>query len=405
MKRQRKSKIYSTESLFVYKTSNQTFAIEGILNGKRVRQRAKSFEEAKTKCHALEEGVNSQNVARTNLNSEQIKDAERTFEMIPNGVSLSKMAQYFLDHYREAKTPLIDAVWKYLETKENRSPETYKDAKNKLLRFEKWGIDKSLETITEKDARLFLSSVPSGSYNHFLRITKGLYRWAERQQLVNTNPFVHIQPRTRQHTDVGLLTCDEAGKLLEAAQNMQDGELLAYTAITIFAGLRPDSEMKMLKWDAINMEDAEIRVTIGKTRTPRTVEMPVNLLQWLMLCDRTKPIYPTNFRRKWAKVRNAAGFRGGSANTDKEKAAEKDLKPWVKDVTRHSAISYRVRQSGDINTTATWAGNSPAIIRTNYLGLVSGSDATTYFTITPSDLAVEISGESDYNDNVCVVGK
>lgn len=393
--RLRKSKLYSTESLFVYKTDNQTFAIEGILNGKRVRQRAKSLDEAKTKCHTLEEGSNSQNIARTNLNSDQIKDAERTFELLPSGVSLSTVASYYLDNYIKTSTPIIDAICKYLETKEHRSPQTYRDAKGKLMRFHQWAGDQALEAITEKGARLFLQSVPKGSYNHFLRITKGFYRWAERQQLVNENPFTHIQLRTRQHTDVALLTCDEATKLLEAAQGIQDGELLAYTAIILFAGLRPDSEMKKLTWDAINMEDAEIRVTIGKTRTPRTVEMPSNLLRWLMMCDRSKPIYPTNFRRKWAKVRNAAGFKGGSAHTEKEKNAEQDLKPWIKDVTRHSAISYRVRKTGDINTAATWAGNSPAIIRTNYLGLVSGSDAKAYYSLNPADQIARCMAKAD----------
>ena len=392
--RQKKSKVYSTESLFVYKTSNQTFAIEGNLNGKRVRQRAKTLDEAKSKCHALEEGKRDANVVRTSLSDQQMKEAERVFDILPDGVRLEKVIEFYLNNYRKAETTICDAMWKYLETKEGRSRKTYEQIKGILKRFALWADGRYLQEVTQIDACQFLNSVPQGSYNHFLRITKGLYRWAERQQLVNENPFIHIQPRTRQHTDVGLLTCDEAEKLLEAAQNMEDGELLAYTAITLFAGLRPDSEMKRLTWDLINLEDSEIRVINGKTRTPRTVEMPVNLLQWLLICDRTKSIYPKNFRGKWAKIRIAAGFKGGNAKSKKQKSAERDLKPWVKDVTRHSAISYRVRKTGDINTTATWAGNSPSIIRTNYLGLVSGSDAKAYFSINPSEKTSESTVEA-----------
>ena len=67
--------------------------------------------------------------------------------------------------------------------------------------------------------------------------------------------------------------------------------------------------MRKLSWDAINLEDAEIRVTQGKTRIPRTVEMPENLVGWLKICDRSRAIYPKNFRRKWAAVRKRAGFK------------------------------------------------------------------------------------------------
>ena len=69
------------------------------------------------------------------------------------------------------------------------------------------------------------------------------------------------------------------------------------------------------------------------------------------------------------------------AHYDKE--AEAQRKSWVRDYTRHTAISYRVRQTGDIHTTATWAGNSPSIIRTNYLGLVTGTEAANFWNIMP----------------------
>ena len=170
---------------------------------------------------------------------------------------------------------------------------------------------------------------------------------------------------------------------MKAAAELYDTELLAFAAITIFAGLRPDSEMRHLKWESISFEDEEIRVIKGKTRTPRTVEIPKNLISWLKICDQSLPIFPDGFRYKWAAVRNAAGFKGGAAKTRTKKAAEVRLKPWIKDYTRHTAISHRVRQTGDIHKTATWAGNSPAIIRSHYLGLVSRSVTADFWSIHP----------------------
>jgi integrase len=239
--------------------------------------------------------------------------------------------------------------------------------------------DMHIERFGESDATAFLDSVPQGSYNHFLRHCRGLFAWAVRMGHIKTNPFANICPRQAEHKEVSVLSVQEAKALLEAAEALYGGELLAYVAITLFAGLRPDSEMRKLSWNAINLEDAEIRVTQGKTRIPRTVEMPENLVGWLKICDCSRAIYPKNFRRKWAAVRNRAGFKGGVAITPKQRDSEAGLKPWVKDYARHSAISYRVRQTGDIFKTATWAGNSPGIIRRHYLGLVSSKEARKYW--------------------------
>jgi site-specific recombinase XerD len=248
-----------------------------------------------------------------------------------------------------------------------------------------WADGRTLEAISKEDAQEYLKTARSGSYNHYLRFAKSLYKWAISEELTDDNPFKNIAPKTRIHTEVSVLSCDEAKALLGASEALYGGELLPYTTITLFVGLRPDSEMRHLSWDAINLEDAEIRVIMGKTRIPRTVDILKNLVNWLRKCDSSRPIYPKNFRRKWAKVRNKAGFTGGVAKTAKEKAQEAGLKPWVKDYTRHTAISYKVRQKGDIHRTATWAGNSPAITRSHYLGLVSGSEAEKFWSISSID--------------------
>ena len=64
--RKKKTKIYRTNGLFVYKTINKTFAIEGNIGGKRVREWAKLLSEAKSRCHIIEEAAR-ENVVRTTL--------------------------------------------------------------------------------------------------------------------------------------------------------------------------------------------------------------------------------------------------------------------------------------------------------------------------------------------------
>ena len=183
------------------------------------------------------------------------------------------------------KTLVEEAVSKFVATKENCSNKTYQQAKGLLMKFVDWADGRALDSISREDAHEFLKTARSGSYNHYLRFAKSLYKWAISEELMDNNPFKNIAPKTRIHTEVSVLSCDEVKALLEASVALYGGELLPYTAITLFAGLRPDSEMRHLTWEAVNLEDAEIRVTMGKTRIPRTVDIPENLVKWLRKCD------------------------------------------------------------------------------------------------------------------------
>ncbi len=373
--RHKRNKLYATNHLFIYPTKSDSFSLEGVINGKRIRLRYSSLQEAKYKCHDLEEGISDLKIARTKLDKAQLRAAEQAFDLLPEGASLNEAVRLYLKANKPQRIAVKDAVWQFLATKENCSKNTYDQAKGLLMKLVDWADGRTLNSISREDAQDYLKTARSGSYNHYLRFAKSLYKWAISEELTDRNPFKNIAPKTRIHTEVSVLSCDEAKDLLRASEALYGNELLPYTAITLFAGLRPDSEMRHLTWEAINLEDAEIRVTMGKTSIPRAVDIPNNLVKWLRNCDQSRPIYPNNFRRKWAKVRNKAGFKEGAAKTPEEKAQELGLKPWVKDYTRHTAISYRVRQTGDIHRTATWAGNSPAMIRSHYLGLVSGSEA------------------------------
>lgn len=377
----KRKKLYSTSNLFIYPTKTDSFGLEGVINHKRIRLRFKSLKEAKFKCHDLEEDTDNLSVARTNLNKAQLRSAEQAFELLPDGASLIDAVKLYITTSKPIRILIKDAVINFLATKEHCSKNTYSQAKGLLMKLANWADSRTLDSINREDAQEYLKTAKSGSYNHYLRFAKSLYKWAISEGLADDNPFKNIAPKTRIHTEVGVLSCDEVRALLQASESLYKGELLPYTAITLFAGLRPDSEMRHLTWKAINLEDAEIRVIMGKTRIPRTVDIPENLVKWLKKCDQNRAIYPKNFRRKWSKVRNKAGFKGGAAMTSKEKAQEVGLKPWVKDYTRHTAISYRMRQTGDIHRTATWAGNSPAIIRTHYLGLVSRSESSAFINI------------------------
>jgi integrase len=214
------------------------------------------------------------------------------------------------------------------------------------------------------------------------------FKWSERERLSTGNP-VDLIERLEIDRNPEFLAPEEATDLLKGARDTNGDELLAYVSIAVFAGLRPDSELKKLTWRGVNFEDGEIQVPKGKTRVARTVKASANLMEFLSICDRRKPIIPKgNFQRKFAAVKRAAGFKGGVSDSKRLKKIESEpgRKPWIPDVTRHSYITYHVREHGDIYKTATSAGNSPSVIKAHYEGAAKSSEATSFWGITPNTL-------------------
>lgn len=378
----RRERIYQTNQLNVYQTKEGSFAIDGVAYGRRYRKRYKSLDEAIAAAHLIEEQKPSLNVCRTILSQERIADAESACSLLPNSVTLLELARDYQKSQQSRLISLQKAIYTYLDTKDDCSHHTYRQVKRILFELLSYCGNQNLDLIKKIKAECFLCRQSPGSFNAYLRICKGLFIWALRNEYITSNPFAHIKTKKREVCEIAILSVGEVQALLQAARDYKGGILLPYVAICIYAGLRPDSEMRHLTWDKINLKDGEIRVVKGKTDTPRLVELPECLISLLQQCDPSQPIHPTNFRRIWGEVRRAAGFKSGLSG---KAEADKHLKPWVRDIMRHTAISYRVRATGDIFTTATWAGNSPEIIKRHYLGLVTQAERKKFFRYKMAD--------------------
>ena len=378
-KRKFRKKIYQTQNLYIYQNAFGTFSIEGVISGKRYRKTFKSLKEAQICCHQYEEQRSHEFICRTILSKKQLIEAEHCFQLIPKDISLNSIVEEYLNRERYRSCSIEQVTLKFLQTKESNSPHTYRQFKRILFIFIKYIGDKYLDEVSAEDALLFLNSQTEGSFNPYLRICKGLYIWAVKNSYAQSNPFCHISIKSMNRGDVSVLSVREITKLICLAKSFKNGVLLPYVSLCVFAGLRPDSEMRHLDWNQINLHEGEIRIVKGKTNTPRVVDLPENLITILGMCNQSLPIYPKNFRRLWAELRAMSGFKSGIAGRQK---IERKLKTWVKDIMRHSAISYRVRFTKNIFETATWAGTSPQVIKKHYLGLVSSREAGEFFSIT-----------------------
>jgi integrase len=217
--------------------------------------------------------------------------------------------------------------------------------------------------------------------NTFRRDVCTLFSFCEKRGWVQKNPAMQTELATDIDKPPGILTPAEAAGLLGAC----DDDLIPYTAISLFAGLRA-AEVEKLDWSEVDLEGGHIEVKAAKAKTQRRRLVPVadNLRAWLK--DHVKKagaVTPANLRRKLDASRRAVGFGTRGTETEEEKKAGVKLREWPSNAMRHSFASYRLAQCQDTAKVALEMGNSPAIVFAHYRELVKPKAAGAYWGIMP----------------------
>lgn len=174
-----------------------------------------------------------------------------------------------------------------------------------------------------------------------------------------------------------VLVVKECAALLRAAEQFENGRLVPYVALCLFGGLRP-FETARLTWEQVNLVDGEIRLkgTQTKTGKGRIVAIEKTLKAWLSRYRKSGEIYCSTYDLELKNLRASIGY--GAPTKEKP-----DLKPWVPDVLRHTAISHYFRATGSYGRTAEQFGNSEAIIKKHYQGRVSSEDTKQFYALKP----------------------
>lgn len=172
--------------------------------------------------------------------------------------------------------------------------------------------------------------------------------------------------------EISTYTAEEMRRLIAAA----DDRILPFIVIGGFAGLR-HAEIDRLEWQDIDLEEGfiEVKAHKAKTDTRRIVPLKENLKAFLL------PL-----AKKSGKVISVANTTKQLLKTAAKTANEsKEIKAldWKHNALRHTYISARVAESGDVPRVADEAGNSPQVIRTNYLKRIRPAMAAEWFSIKP----------------------
>ena len=169
-------------------------------------------------------------------------------------------------------------------------------------------------------------------------------------------------------TEIEIFTPEEIGKLLLASHS----RVLPFVAIGAFTGIR-SAEIHRLEWEDIKWDRGHIEIAGRKAKTAarRLVPLTDNLKAWLAPWrHETGPIMTSSTATgALSDLATKAGIPGG----------------WRKNALRHSFISYRVAETGDVPRTALEAGNTPAIIFRNYRELVDEQSAREWFGTMPPE--------------------
>ena len=167
-------------------------------------------------------------------------------------------------------------------------------------------------------------------------------------------------------------TAAEMQRLIAAA----DDRILPMIVIGGFAGLR-HAEIARLEWQDIDMEEGfiEVKAENAKTDTRRIVPLKANLKAFL------KPLVKKS--GKVVSVVNTTKQLLKTATDTADAENEIEAMAWKHNALRHTYISARVAECADVPRVADEAGNSPQIIRTNYLKRLRPAAAVEWFAIAP----------------------
>ena len=372
----------------VWRLEWRTKNVDGTV--KRNRKNFGSKEEAIEERRKLEIAADNQagpQFRLTRLDDQQLVDAEVAVDLLVRGgtgQNLRFAVDYFNRTWRPSSTTrtIEAAVEEFLAEKESAGlrPDSMRDLRKRLgnprhgLLAEHAG--KQVGDITASDITKLISKPEwsARSRSNERKALNNFFAWSEARGYC-TNPVSAVTIPKRQKSAVGVLSLDEVRRLLTAALAFEGGLLVPNIALRLFCGLRPE-EVARLQWRDIDLDAGVIHISeeTSKTRRAREVKLESNTAAWLAPHFAKTPIQPEGFESKWRRLRVGAGF---------------DLSTWVPDVCRHTAVSNHVIRY-DESVTSHWAGNSVAILNSNYRRFVKKADSEVFWSLTPETVTSKV---------------
>lgn len=363
-----------------------SFRVDGQLNGVRIRRNFKSQEEAAAEKSVLELKVlqlaSSLSAVTTCLAEDQVREAEAVFRRLAGGSrTLSFCVDYALTNHRtpENQKALDEAVAAYLVVKTREHEQQLISASQlttinrhmKALKIYFPGVTVAELTAAKLTTYFQRANGCLKTYNNRRGLVSTFLKFAEQQEWLATNPIKKIPYYRIAHRrgSAKTLTAAQAQELMTYVEGFENGRLVPFFALCLFAGIRPclrTGEILRLLPAHVRLDTGVILIEpeVSKVREKRTVAIQPNLAAWLRAYPLTKnPIIMPNLQKLRARIAKRFGL--------------------THDVMRHTFISMHVAKFRSLGEAALQAGNSEAIIKKHYLDLKSAAEAKQFFGIRP----------------------
>lgn len=238
-----------------------------------------------------------------------------------------------------------------------------------LNQFAKGRERASIAAVGLRDVEGFLNSKNLRSRQTLRARLSTLFRFAVRRGYRADNPCDRLESSKTVKSSPAILSVDQARKCLDWLDTKRS-RAFGWFVRTTFAGLRPE-EAENTSWNEINFHEGWIRVEAqtSKVRQRRVVYPHPTAMAWLLRAKNRKaelPIARQPRRRAIRLLRTLLGFPS-----------------WPKDITRHTAASYWLAESGNAAQVASSLGHSEGVLRKNYMALVTKTQAQAFWQLMP----------------------
>lgn len=241
-------------------------------------------------------------------------------------------------------------------------------------------MDTWAHEVTSEQVQAWLSAnqwAPK-TWNVYLGDVRTVFQWGKQRGHVTLNPCDGVARKALDDGEIDFLSVDACARLLDRAaaapvdcadEDFRD--CLAYVALGLFCGPRPERELGRKEWSDVKLEDKLVVVSSGrsKTRARRVIDLPDNAVEWLRLCPRREGrIAPRNFRRKWRRLREACGLYA----------------TWPHNALQHTFATMHLAHHQDERRLQLLMGHGSAqMLYQSYRGLTTRSEAARFWELRP----------------------
>jgi integrase len=372
----------------------KTWRVIGYVDGKRKQYWHSTEKEAKADA-ADRNAERAAYGAKVNLDAEARLEAFRASELLrPHGKTIMDAVRHYLSHLNQLSVSVpFSTLASKVRTEfvrrqtanevSDRHAKTLRETLNKLEA--KFG-NRPVSEIRTEEIRDWLLSLPLApkTRNKHRGYASQVFNLALDLGYTAVNPVTRIKKfRERSSEENGeksVVSAAETEKLLRAA----DPEVIPFLTLSFFCGIRT-ATLEELDWSNVKYDEKRVIVPRykGKNDLRYRVTLSENALAWLKphVKESGSLLVRATATNRFSKVKG----RPSDTATRRRilQAAEKAGIALPDNAGRNTFISMHVAHYESIDKTALEADNSAAVVKKDYLDIVTREDAAKFWAIFP----------------------